>query len=119
MLEDRERGTLSAVPRVTRVSVPPPADVAIAARAFGSPVRLAVLHELAAGPRITGELMEALGVTDRSTMVENLRELETFDVIIGSPGPDSRSSRPTTWTANPHRIAVLTAALASYVQFHE
>ncbi len=111
-------GTLSGVSRVARVSVPPPADVTVASKAFGSPVRLAVLHELGGGPRTTRELMDTLGITDRTTMTENLRELEAFGVVTGSPGADARLGRSTTWTADQRRVAALAAALAGYLQPH-
>jgi DNA-binding HxlR family transcriptional regulator len=111
-------GRLGRVSRVANVAVPLPPEVAAAARAFAGHLRLAILHELAGGPKTTTQLMRVLAISDRTTMTENLRELETHGVISGAPAATTRRGRATTWTSHPERIATLTTALAAHVTTH-
>lgn len=103
------------MPRVARVDDALPDDVEAAVQAVSSRLRIGVLHELARGPRTTTELMTALGVADRTTMTENLRDLETLGVLSGNPDFARRPGRTTTWTADRDQVAALAGALTRHL----
>ena len=101
--------------RVARFDVDLPADVQIAVRVLSSRLRVALLHELARGPRSTSQLIAALGLLDRNTLMENLRDLEEHGVVAGDPLPPLRPGRTTTWSIRGPRLADLTKALSKHV----
>lgn len=108
-------GQTCPVSRVARFDVALPPDVEVAVMVLSGRLRVALLHELARGPRTTSELIAALGAVERTTLIVNLGDLEEHGVVVGAPATELRPGRTTTWSLHRARLGELTKALSRHV----
>lgn len=88
-----------------------PEPVRAASKAFGTPLRLAIVRHLIRQPLTQAQLARLLDTTDY-TIAGSVRVLHETGVIV-APIPRGRRSVPL--EVDPQRVQALTAALRRYV----
>jgi DNA-binding transcriptional ArsR family regulator len=101
------------MPRVP--DTPLPEQVHRAVEAFGSPVRVSLLHALGAvGPATSGQLAEHLGLSV-PTISNNLRILERLELVHTDAPAGQRNGRRVQYRLRPETQEHLLQVLSQYL----